>query len=207
MRKRVDTSRRQPRHGPRQRLGHLTACKNDPDHAGRREKNLIDITSQQLRSASANALGGFQSGTPGDRVGAACVDDNAFHATAGFLQRQFREHDRRGQKSILREDGRSVCASFRNDEAEVRALLADTRANAGGYEPFRKFQPTLPAIFVAASVTLAGAVPPTAFFLARMPSSVTPYSFASFSMDANCCPTFSCASRKGTPLTAIASAP
>src|SRR5205814_6303842 len=195
-----------PRHRIRQRGCHFPVGKNDADHACRCEKDLIDIATEKFGGATSNALRSFQSRTAGHRIRATRIDDNRLHAPAGFFQRRFGKHHWRGLKSILREDRRRVRAALRHDEAEVGTLLANAGANARSYKSFGELQPTLPAIFLAASFTCSGAVPPKEFFFARIPSSVTPYSFASLSIDANCCPTLSCASRKGMPLVAIASA-
>ena len=97
-------------------------------------KTSFSLQRQQFRRARAHAFRGVEAFLAGDRVRAAGVDDDRLHAAAALLQRRFREHDRRGLKLVLREHGCRRRAVVGDDQAEVRTLLANAGANAGGDE-------------------------------------------------------------------------
>ena len=82
----------------------------------------------------------------------------AFNLPPLFFSAAFDSVDRRGLEAVLREDSGSVRAVGRDDEPEVRPLLADAGADAGGEETFRESHDFCAAC--AAARTRSGAVPP-----------------------------------------------
>src|ERR1043165_4942267 len=215
---RIDASRREARDGVGQRVAELLVGERDADDAGGGDKDFVGAATEELRGTRAGALRGVHPRLAGDGVRAAGVDDDGLHAAAALLQRGLRQHDRRRLKFVFREDSGGARAVGRDDEAEVGALLADARADAGGEESFGQFHDvecgghaaavaSRAAAWAPHSIrTRARAVPPIAFFRSRIDSSVIPCSCASSRIRPNSFPTISCASRNGVPFAAIASA-
>src|SRR5262249_48363946 len=119
---------------------------------------------------------------PGDRVRAARVHHDRFHAPAALREVAPSEHDRSRLEAVLREECRGGGTLLRHDERHVRPLLANAGADARREEARRKSHRPPPFLRSAvrrrrasraAAATRRGAVPPKAllFESARFTSS------------------------------------